>query len=272
MIIDAHTHIGKLQNSPYEKQSFEENLQSLLKEMKSSKVRHALLLANYASDDEISPSLDKVLQLTEGIKNISVVGSLDVPNHKKEDLDKLEDLIRRKKIVGVKLYLGYQYFYASDAVARPIYELCDRLGAPVIFHTGDTLTYKTHAKVKYAHPLPIDEIAVDFPNLKIVIAHMGNPWLMDCAEILYRNKNVYADVSGIFVHGGFDTPYGKMMIGKIKELIVYADSRKLLFGTDWPLAGMKEYINYVKKLGIAKKDLEFVMHKNAAELFGIKFK
>jgi len=270
MIIDAHTHIGKLKNSPYEKQSYEENLDSLLKEMKKSGVDHSLILANYNEADDVSPSTEAVLRVAKNLKNISVVGSVDVLNYKKEDLKKLEASLIRKEIVGIKLYLGYQHFYANDAIARPILELCDRLGVPVIFHTGDTLIYKSFAKVKYAQPLPVDDVAVDFPNLKIIIAHMGNPWLMDCAEILYRNKNVYADVSGLFVHGGLDGKYAKMMLGKIKELAIFSDPKKLLFGTDWPLAGQKEYIGFVKKLGISKKDLEFVMWKNASELFGIK--
>lgn len=271
MIIDAHTHIGQLENSPMWGKSFEDIKKALLTEMKTGGVDHALVLASWSKKDDEDPSTNTLIKLTEKNLNLHVVASIDVLEYKKKDLEKLEKLILEKKVVGVKLYLGYQHFYASDPIARPIYELCDRLGAPVIFHTGDTLSYRTFAKVKYAHPLAIDEVAVDFPNLKIVIAHLGNPWLMDCAEILYRNPNVYADLSGLFLHDGFNTPYGKMMMNKIKELIAYVQNpRKLLFGTDWPLANMKDYIAYVKKLGIAKDDLEYVMHKNAAKLFHIK--
>ncbi len=270
MIIDAHTHIGKLENSPLANRPFEDIRTALLLEMKKGGVDHALVLAAWHGDQD-DPSTDTLIKLTEKIPNLHVIGSLNVVKYNKKDLEKIESLIRAKKIAGVKLYLGYQHFYASDPIARPIYELCDKLGVPVIFHTGDTLAYRTFAKVKYAHPLAIDEVAVDFPNLKIVIAHLGNPWLMDCAEILYRNPNVYADISGLFLHDGFDSSYGKMMILKIKELIAYTQNpRKLIFGTDWPLAGMKEYIQYVKKLGISKNDLEYVMYKNAAKLFGIK--
>ncbi|TSC88840.1 MAG: amidohydrolase 2 [Parcubacteria group bacterium Gr01-1014_3] len=270
MIIDAHTHITKLENTPFAKKSYEEIRSALLAEMKKNKVDHALVIANWRGEDGTGPSTDTLIKLTEELSNLHVIGSLNVSEYTKQDLDRLEVLIRLKKIVGVKLYLGYQHFYPGDSVARPIYEMCDRLGVPVIFHTGDTLAYKTFAKVKYAHPLGVDEVAVDFPNLKIVIAHLGNPWMMDCAEVLYRNPNVYADISGLFLHDGFNSPYGKMTIQKIKELIAYSQTpRKLIFGTDWPLAGPKEYIKYVKKLGISKTDMEYVMYKNAAKLFKI---
>ncbi len=271
MIIDAHTHIGKLENSPLANKPFEDIKKSLLSEMKAGRVDHAFVLANWRKKDDSDPSTKTLIKLTEKIPNLHVIGSLDILKYTKRDLKELENLIQNKKILGVKLYLGYQHFYASDPVAQPIYKLCDKLGVPVIFHTGDTLAYYTFAKVKYAHPLAIDEVAVDFPNLKIVIAHLGNPWLMDCAEILYRNPNVYADLSGLFLHDGFNTPYGKMMTLKIKEMIAYIQNpKKLIFGTDWPLANMKGYIKFVRKLGFSKTDLEFVMYKTAAKLFKIK--
>ena len=270
MIIDAHAHIGRLKDSRFEKMSFEQILKNLLKEMKEGGVDQALILTSWEDDDETSIPLGKALQITNGKEHIKIVGSIDLPNYKKKDLEKLEESLLKKKIIAVKLYLGYQHVYPYDKVCHPVYRLCQKYDVPVIFHTGDTLVYEGYAKVKYAHPLNIDEVAVDFPDLKIIIAHLGNPWMMDCAEVLYKNKNVYGDVSGLVVGDHLNTSYGLLMKKKIQELMLYSSPRKLLYGTDWPLSPMKSYIKFVKSLGISKQDLDYVFFKNAAELFKIK--
>ena len=69
-----------------------------------------------------------------------------------------------------------------------VYELAIEFDVPVMFHSGDTYTPK--GKVRFAHPLHIDDVAVDFPDLKIVICHVGNPWIRDCMEVVYKNANV----------------------------------------------------------------------------------
>jgi predicted TIM-barrel fold metal-dependent hydrolase len=140
---------------------------------------------------------------------------------------------------------------------------------PVIFHTGDTLATERSAKVKYAHPLAIDDVATDFPRLKIVIAHLGNPWLVDCAEVLYRNRNVYADISGLFFDEGLNTPYGKITKNKIDELIAYSDPGKLLYGTDWPLAPMKDYLAFARGLAVPRTAQRKFFSGNAMQLFRI---
>jgi len=66
-----------------------------------------------------------------------------------------------------------------------------------MIHTDDAFSSTT--KLKYAHPLNVDDIAVDNPELKIVMCHLGNPWLIDCQQILHKNRNVHADISGLVV-------------------------------------------------------------------------
>lgn len=272
MIIDAHAHIALHKGEI--KTTFRESLDLLLGEMKESKTNHSLILPFFKRRDgreQCAPLISETLKLTSGLKNISVVGTVDVFNYQKADLDELEELFQKKAIVGIKLYPGYQHFYPSDKIAEPIYRLCQKYDVPVIFHSGDTLTTcYPKAKVQYSHPLHIDSVATDFPDLKIVIAHLGNPWLVDCAELLYKGENVYADISGLVVDdAALKGRYGKMMKKKIGELMIYSSPRKLLYGTDWPLASMKTYIKFTKSLGIPKGDLDYVFYKNAANLFKI---
>ncbi|KKR74652.1 MAG: Amidohydrolase 2 [Candidatus Giovannonibacteria bacterium GW2011_GWA2_44_13b] len=269
MIIDAHTHIGRVPDSKFKKLGFEEILKLFLKEMRSNKVDHAVVIASYKRTS-FNLNMMEELQLVKGIKNITAIGSIDILNYSKKDIDLLDEFLDKKIIKGIKLHLGYQYFYANEDKCRPIYELCLKHDAPVIFHTGDTLTIpgERPAKIKYSHPLLIDDVAAEYPDLKIIVAHLGNPWLVDCAEVLYKNDNVYADISGlVVVDKDIFSPYGETMKKKIRALFEYSDPRKLLYGTDWPLASMKSYIKFTKGLGIPKKDLDYVFYKNAVELF-----
>lgn len=266
MIIDAHAHIAKLPNSPFAKNTFKQNLKSLLKEMEMNGVNMSFILPWFENTD-VNLSVETAIKLTKGVKNIKIIGTIDVLNYKKAQFEQLEDWLKNKKIIGVKLYLGYQHFYPNQDICNPIYKLCEKYGVPVIFHSGDTLVYAGYAKVKYSHPLPIDDVATNFPNLKIIIAHLGNPWLIDCAELLYKNQNVYADISGLVVGEKLTTSYGQLMKKRIQELMIYSSPRKLLYGTDWPLTDMKSYIKFTKSLGLAKKDLDYIFYKNAKELF-----
>jgi len=88
-------------------------------------------------------------------------------------------------------------------------------------------------------------------------------------EVVYKNKNVHADVSGL-VLGEFSDKFEKYMLGQVREMILYAgEPGYLLFGTDWPICGMKSYIKFMKSLKLPAKSYEMIMWKNAAELFKI---
>ncbi|KKT81628.1 MAG: hypothetical protein A3B99_00565 [Candidatus Yanofskybacteria bacterium RIFCSPHIGHO2_02_FULL_44_12b] len=269
MIIDAHTHIGKLPNSIYA-ESHEKNLGLILKEAKESGVDALIMIAGMEKEDGRNPTTQSLIDLISGHKNVYAVAGVNI-NYGKEYLVQLEEWIKQKKVVGVKFYTGYQHFYPNDERCLPIYGLCQKYDIPAIFHSGDTLAgYVENPKVKYSHPIHIDEVAADFPNLKLVIAHMGNPWLVDCAEVLYKNPNVYADISGMVVGDELKTAYGESMMRKIKELIDYtAPDFKLLYGTDWPLCHMKGYIEFTNNLGLGDDDLEKLFSGNALKIFKI---
>lgn len=272
MIIDAHTHITKLSNSRFA-ESYEKNLKFLLSEAHKNKVEHLLIIAGFENRDSFNAALStkKLIKLVGNKSNISLVGSVDIVRYGKNDLLDLEAWLKKKIIVGIKFNLGYQHIYPADKRCGPIYKLCLKYKVPAIFHTGDTLTgVVKNPKVKYAHPIHIDDVATDFPDLKIVIAHMGNPWLTDCAEVLYKNRNVYADISGIFVGDELNTPYGALTRQKIKELVAYVGSNKLLYGTDWPLCPMSPYIKFAKSLFSTKEDRDKLFYKNTAEVFNLK--
>ena len=98
---------------------------------------------------------------------------------------------------------------------------------------------------------------------------MGNPWIIDFMEVVYKNENVYADFSGL-VLGDFTDRFEKYMRNQLEKMTLYAGEPKyLLFGTDWPISSMKSYINFMKQLDLDDDKKELIMWKNAAELFKI---
>lgn len=106
------------------------------------------------------------------------------------------------EIVAVKFYTGYDHYMPNGEQVRYALNGLNKAKCPAIFHMGDCLSSVHRAKLKYAHPLHIDDIAVDYPNVNFIIAHMGYPWVRDTAEVCYKNKNVFTDISG-FVYGQF---------------------------------------------------------------------
>ena len=146
-----------------------------------------------------------------------------------------------------------------------VYDMCIEYGYPLMIHTGDVFL-KT-AKIKYSHPLNIDDVAVDNPKLKIVMCHLGNPWIVDCQEILYKNRNVYADISGLTV-GNFTPAAETHYVNKIKELLNYiGEPHRLLYGSDWPISNMNSYLSFIQKLELNQESLDLLMLKNAKNVF-----
>src|SRR5262249_12820140 len=134
--------------------------------------------------------------LVRGAK-LHPVGLAHPERFDRDHLARVEAVLKLGQVKAFKVFLGYLHYEPSSPNYRPYYRLAAKYDVPVIFHTGDT--FSRTAKVKYAHPLKIDEVAVDFPDTKFVLAHFGNPWIMDAAQVVYKNKNVWADLSAILI-------------------------------------------------------------------------
>ncbi len=137
-----------------------------------------------------------------------------------------------------------------------------------MIHTGDT--FLKQGKLRFSHPINIDDIAVDNPDLKIVMCHLGNPWLLDCEEILYKNKNVYGDMSGLFF-GNIRPESEEFLAKRVTDLLNYVGREPgyLLYGTDWLISDMGNYLSFLQKIELNTQDRDLIMFKNAKVLFGI---
>ena len=168
----------------------------------------------------------------------------------------------------MKIYLGYIARYASDPHYRPAYRLAEKHGVPVVFHTGDT--YDRDGKLKYADPLTIDEVAVEHRKINFVIAHCGNPWIESAAEVAYKNPNVYLDGSAFLIGDLSQVPANKIeeyVVKPLRWVFGYVeDPTKLMFGSDWPLAPIGQYLEAFRK-AIPREHWQAVFHDNALRVF-----
>lgn len=264
MIIDVHTHINNYHEDRV--RSLDDCLNLLTDNMLKNKVDYSLVLTSYKVNEH-RPSTRQVVEAIAGRDNLGVVAGISYLHYDHRDVREISEYLEAGLIKGLKFYPGYEPFYPNDSRMKLVYEMAVEYDVPVMFHSGDT--YAPTGKVKYSHPLHIDDLAVDYPDMKIVICHVGNPWIRDCMEVVYKNQNVYADISGL-VLGNFSEKFERFMKKEIEEMITFAgDPNYLLYGTDWPISNMDSYLKFMQQLELADDKKELILWKNAAKLFRI---
>lgn len=264
MIVDCHTHLNRY--SEQDGPTLRARYHTLKSEMHRNGVDFALVLSSYKVNED-RPSAQEILDLVGDDPQIGVVAGISYHHYTAHDLADLRTLLRTGRIRGLKLYPGYEAFYPHDPRMRVVYELAGEFGVPVMIHTGDTFDPK--GKVKYAHPLEVDEVAVDFRDVTFVICHLGNPWVTDAMEVIYKNENVVGDISGLTL-GRFEERFEKFMLQQINEVVAFAgDPASLLYGTDWPICEMSSYIRFVRNLNLSLEDTDLILWRNSARVFGL---
>ncbi|NHI84273.1 MAG: amidohydrolase [Candidatus Thorarchaeota archaeon] len=252
--------------------------------MKKAEVSHAVILPIDSGLNQDMPltlqeKTDYHVDEIEGDKTLVTFVGLD-PRRGKEGLIELERAVKEKGCRGWKMYPP-NGFYPDQEEFYPYYNLCVELGVPVTVHQGFTSRFKY---VKYARPVHVDKVAVDFPELKIILAHVGIPWVNEALMVAAKNPNVSVDVSGWQVYA--KTPLKiYQMIADAK--LVHVFPNRFLWGSDFPLfendVTLHEWAEFFRNLQlpqemidqgyrqVSTEDIERVMWKNAARLmFGEK--
>jgi predicted TIM-barrel fold metal-dependent hydrolase len=249
----------------------------IAKELRSAGIEHALCMPSGASATD-PLGIRETREIADRVPGLHPIGIADPRKTDAEHLDRVEAALRAGAVKGFKAYLGYLHYGPDHPGYGPYYELAARYKLPFILHTGDTYSYR--AKLKYAHPLLVDEVAVDHPGVRFVMAHMGNPWLPDTAEVLYKNNkperaNVWTDLSGFVVGTDEDMrAYREQGVlagiaADIRKAFAYAERpRRFLYGSDWPLVPMEPYHAFMREV-IPERHHEAVFRDNAKELFAL---
>jgi predicted TIM-barrel fold metal-dependent hydrolase len=186
-----------------------------------------------------------------------------------QQVSQVELHLQRKNCVGIKLYPGYNHFYVYDDIVEPFYELAAKYHKPVAIHTG--LTATSDALLKYSHPLTLDEAAVRHPDVQFIMCHIGNPFLQDAIAVLEKNQNVAVDLSGLLEGkiADLDTFFHQQRgyLGMLRDWLLYLNRYdSIMFGTDWPLANLEDYIAFVKHI-IPEEHWQSVFFDNANRIY-----
>jgi len=185
------------------------------------------------------------------------------PRHTTNVLADMEQIVRLG-IRLIKIHPPHQLLYPNDYVngvkeLEIIYRAAEANGIPIMVHTGTSIF--PGARNKYGDPMYVDDVAVDFPRLKILLAHGGRPLWMDTAFFLVRrHRNVYLDISGI--------PPKTLLkyFPRLEEI-----AHKTLFGTDWPGPGVPEIASNLaefRALPIGEPAKQQILSKTAMEIWG----
>lgn len=190
------------------------------------------------------------------------------------DPDQAIEEIRRTQLQlsmrGVAVAPGAQDFHPTDSRAMRVYAEAASLGLPIIFHTGPQMT-KT-VKLEYTRPVLIDEIARDLPNLKILIAHLGSPWIHETLALLAKHDNVFAETSWL-LHQPWEAYLALIRAHQLDVI------DKILFGSGFPTATAAEAIEELYGLShfaqgsnlptIPREKLRGIVERDALALLGL---
>jgi predicted TIM-barrel fold metal-dependent hydrolase len=166
---------------------------------------------------------------------------------------------------GFKFHPNLQAFHPNDPMAYPLYEVLQELGAVTVFHSGQTgigagLRGGGGIRLKYGDPMALDDVATDFPDLKIVIAHPSFPWQDEALAVATHKPLVHIDLSG------WSPRYFP------PQLVRYANTLlrdKVLFGSDFPLLTPDRWVADFDTLDIKPEVRPLIMKENAVRLLGL---
>jgi uncharacterized protein len=175
-------------------------------------------------------------------------------------------LIADHGVRGFKFHPNMQAFYPNDAKAYPLYEAIAEAGLPALFHTGHSgigsgLPGGGGIRLKYSNPIYVDDVAADFPEMPIVLAHPSFPWQDEALSIAMHKPEVYIDLSG------WSPKYFP------PQLIQYTNTllkRQVLFGSDYPMITPDRWLRDFERLDIHDDVRPLVLKENAARLLGLR--
>lgn len=292
--IDSHCHVS--QSKFWDLHTEKGDLPDIKKFADKYNIHLIILLATYFPFKSSTGWPNK--KLFNHIKDnprFKMFPSLDVMNDFKNGLTLLEEFLQRDICIGIKLYAGYQTFEFSHPDMFPIYELARKHNVPVGVHGGELHhCCQKSVRISKSRPLPcnFDTCQIDnnqhlshpdafegaikaFPDVNFIIYHYGNPHFQRVREIMMQYPNAYTGISGQFVSGlhieGEDTPeYREHLRVELQKLVdIPGLSKRLLFGTDFPIQSYEDSIKLIEGLKLSDDQLKDIMYRNSIRVHNL---
>jgi uncharacterized protein len=259
-IFDAHMHL------PYTEEinGLDNSLEILKKEMKSNDIYGGIIIPDNIKNSGIG-DLTTLLGLLKNEKNLFLLGTVHLNiDPIEEKISEINTLFKNNKIVGFKIFPGHDPIYPTDKRYIPFIKLCLEYKKPLVIHTGIN-SEKDNDCSKYNDPKYIEEIAIKYPNLKIIVVHYFWPKLDYCYNKLITFPNIYFDIAALADKEVIDIT-GEENIVRVLEK---TPANRIIYGTDYAMCSMETHINLIKGLKFTDKEKEDIFFNNALKTYEI---
>jgi predicted TIM-barrel fold metal-dependent hydrolase len=231
------------------------NPQSLFAQMDEAGIGQSVLFACeapvvYSSNEYVADLCRRYPQ--------KLIGFASVNPNRPDALEVIEKAIKELGLKGVKFHPPLQNFYPNDKKIFPLYKKICELGVPVVFHVGTT-PFGAMVRLDQANPILIDEVACNFPDLRIMLTHLGTLWHNEAFMVVEKNPNVCIDTAAYIYE-----------ISQIitEDLLERVGPEKFIFGTDYPMPfrrithRMKDFTECIRQLSISQQAKEMIFSEN----------
>jgi uncharacterized protein len=209
---------------------------------------------------------EEIAELAHKHADVAIPFASINPHRGAEGVRQAKRLISEYKVKGFKFHPSVQDFFPNDRMCYPLYEAIAEARLPALFHTGQTgVGANTPGgggiRLKYSNPMLLDDVAADFPDMPIILAHPSFPWQEEALSVATHKPQVYIDLSG------WSPKYFPPI------LIQYANTllkHKILFGSDYPVIAPERWVVEFEKLPIKPEVRPLIMKENAIKLLKLR--
>ena len=226
------------------------------------------------SAEDVTTRAGGVIVSNEEVKKLvdiypdRLIGFAGVDPHRKDAAEVLEKAFTELDMKGLKLSPAMQYFMPGDPIMKPIYQLCLKYNKPILFEAG--MTWVKNSPSKYSNPLNFEEVAIEYPDLRMCLGHFGWPWTRETAMLILKYPNLYADTALLY----FDSPKQFFQTTFNDQLGEYWIDRmlydKVMFGSTYPRIEQKRMVKATEALNLRPKQRAMVMGENAMRFMGME--
>lgn len=231
--------------------------------MNRAQVERSLLIAVRAGDLKVKGSFEIPYQQVADVchahpSRFSGLAGVD-PFRGMQGLRDLEHAVKELGFVGAHLYPHWFGLAPNDAKYYPYYAKCCELDIPIMMQVGHNLVYSRERRLpSVGRPITLDQVAIDFPELKLIGIHIGIPWTDEMISMAWKHENVYI---------GGDAYAPKYWPESFVHYLKTYGQDKVLFGTDWPVISPERAIEEISALGLSEQVAEKLLRTNALRLF-----
>lgn len=199
-----------------------------------------------------------------------LIGFCSVDPQDPDAVEQLDDAVQRLRLQGLKMGPIYQNVAPGDSRFRRLMGRAEELKIPVLIHQGTT--FCANVSLEIANPILLQPLALEFPNLRMVIAHMGHPWIDETLVLIRKNRNFYTDISALYYR-----PW--QFYNALVSAMEYGVLDRLLLGSDYPFTTPESTMTALRKVNqmvegtnlprIPEAKLEAMINRDTLNLLGI---